>query len=165
VRLRPRLDEQTTANVGVITGGTSGNVVPGRCRIAAEARSLGVDRAAAVAGELTEACAWGASEHGCDVDVRVEELFRGYEIPSDSPSLGLAEAGLRHAGFEPQRTATGGGSDANALISAGFDCVLLANGTEANHTPQESVSARNLDAMLEVCEGIVAAAAAETPAG
>jgi len=153
-----RLDEATTANVGVITGGTSGNVVPGHCRITAEARSLGADRAAAVAGELTEACAWGASEHGCDVDVRVEELFRGYELPPASRALGLAEAGLRRAGFEPQRTSTGGGSDANALISAGFDCVLLANGTEANHTPDESVSAGNLDAMLEVCEGIVAEA-------
>ncbi|HSS05362.1 MAG TPA: M20/M25/M40 family metallo-hydrolase [Solirubrobacterales bacterium] len=160
-----RLDEETTANVGVIAGGTSGNVVPGHCRITAEARSLGADRAAAVAGELTEACAWGASEHGCDVDVRVEELFRGYEVPTASPSLALAEAGLRRAGFEPHRTSTGGGSDANALISAGFDCVLLANGTEANHTPQESVSARNLDAMLVVCEGIVAEAGAETSAG
>jgi tripeptide aminopeptidase len=159
-----RLDEETTANVGVISGGTSGNVVPGHCRIVAESRSLGVERAAAVAGELAEACAWGASEHGCDVDVRIEELFRGYEIKSGSRSLDLAEAGLRGAGFEPVRTATGGGSDANALIAAGFDCVLLANGTEANHTPQESVAVRNLDTMLEVCEQIVAAAA-EAPAG
>jgi tripeptide aminopeptidase len=160
-----RLDETTTANVGVISGGTSGNVVPGHCRIVAEARSLGAERAATVAGELTEACAWGASEHGCDVDVRVEELFRGYEVPSSSRSLGLAEAGLRHAGIEPRRIATGGGSDANALRLAGFDCVLLANGTAANHTPEESVPARNLDAMLEVCKGIVAEAGGEPAAG
>jgi tripeptide aminopeptidase len=157
-----RLDAETTANVGVISGGTSGNVVPGHCRIVAEARSLGADRAAAVAGELSEACAWGAGEHGCDVDVRVEELFRGYEVPGSSPALALAEAGLRGAGFEPVRTATGGGSDANALIVDGLDCVLLANGTAANHTPEESVPARNLDAMLAVCEGIVAAAGDET---
>ena len=156
-----RLDAETTANVGVIEGGTSGNVVPGHCRIVAEARSLGADRAAAVAGELTEACAWGAGEHGCDVDVRVEELFRGYELGGDSRSLGLAEEGLRRADLKPVRTATGGGSDANALIAAGFDCVLLANGTAANHTPQESVPLRNLDAMLAVCEGVVAAAGDE----
>ncbi len=158
-----RLDDETTANVGVIAGGTAGNVVPGHCRITAEARSLDADRAAAVAGELTEACAWGASEHGCDVDVRVEEHFRGYQLAASSRSLELAEAGLQRAGFEPQRTSTGGGSDANALITAGFDCVLLANGTEANHTSQESVSARNLDAMLDVCEGIVAAAGEPPP--
>jgi tripeptide aminopeptidase len=154
-----RLDEETTANVGVIAGGTSGNVVPGHCRVTAETRALDADRAAEVAGRLTEAFAWGAGEHGCDVDVRVEELFRGYRVAPSSRSLALAEAGLRRAGFEPERTATGGGSDANALISAGFDCVLLANGTEANHTASESVSAANLDAMLEVCEGILAEAA------
>jgi tripeptide aminopeptidase len=155
-----RLDEETTANVGTIAGGTSGNVVPGKCEIVAESRSLDAGRAAEVAGLLSDACTWGASEHGCDADVRIEELFRGYRIPPSSVALALAEAGLRRAGFEPERTATGGGSDANALIVDGFDCVLLANGTEANHTPGEAVSARNLDAMLEVCEGIVAEAAA-----
>jgi len=154
-----RLDQETTANVGVIRGGTSGNVVAGHCEIVAEARSLDSGRAAEVAGSLSDACAWGASEHGCDADVRIEELFRGYRIPPSSPSLALAEAGLRSAGFEPQRTSTGGGSDANALVADGFDCVLLANGTTANHTADESVSAQNLDAMLEVCEGIVEAAA------
>jgi len=155
-----RLDDETTANVGTISGGTSGNVVPGHCRIVAEARSLDADRVGAVSGEMSEACAWGATEHDCDVDVRVEELFRGYRIPSSSRSLGLAEAGLRRGGFEPVHVATGGGSDANALIVEGVDCVLLANGTEANHTAEESVSRRNLDAMLEVCEGILAEAAA-----
>jgi tripeptide aminopeptidase len=155
-----RLDEETTANVGLISGGTSGNVVPGHCQVVAEARSLDLGRAAEVAGSLSDACAWGASEHGCDADVRIEELFRGYRVPASSPALGLAEAGLRRAGFEPERTATGGGSDANALVLAGFDCVLLANGTEANHTPEEAVSARSLAAMLEVCEGILAEAAA-----
>ena len=159
-----RLDAETTANVGVIAGGTAGNVVAGHCRVLGEARGLDADRAAEVAGALSEACCWGASEHGCDVDVRVEELFRGYRVAPSSPLLALAEAGLRRAGFEPRRTATGGGSDANALIAAGFDCVLLANGTEANHTP-ERASARDLDAMLEVCEAIVAEAARRRVSG
>ena len=117
-------------------------------------------RAAEVAGAISDACAWGASEHGCDVDVRIEELFRGYELPPASPALGFAEAGLRGAGLEPVRVAIGGGSDANALRLGGFDCVLLANGTDAVHTAEEMVPARNLEKMLEVCEGIVAAVAA-----
>jgi tripeptide aminopeptidase len=156
-----RLDEGTTANVGLISGGTAGNVVPGHCGIHAEARSLDTERAAEVAGRIADACAWGASEHGCDVDVRIEELFRGYELPSSSPALALAETGLRAAGVEPERVAIGGGSDANALRLAGFDCVLLANGTDHVHTAEEMVPAHSLDKMLEVCEGIVAAAACE----
>ena len=133
-----RLDEDTTANVGVIEGGTSGNVVPGHCGIVAETRSLDAERAAKIAGDMTEACAWGASEHGCDVDVHIEELFRGYELPKDSPALALAEAGLRSAGLEPERVAIGGGSDANALRLDGFDCVLLANGTHDVHTAERA---------------------------
>ena len=155
-----RLDPETTANVGVIAGGTSANVVPGACRIEAEARSIDPDRAAEVAGQMSEACAWAASEHGCDVDLRISELFRGYRLAPSSPALALAEAGLRRCGVEPTRVSTGGGSDANALRDAGFDCVLLANGTEANHTNEESVPAANLDAMLEVCEAIVREAGA-----
>src|SRR5262249_24771284 len=111
-----RLDEGTTANVGTIEGGTAGNVVPGHCRLLAEARSIDSGRAAEIAGERTEACAWGAGEHECDVDVKVEELFRGYQLPTSSRSLNLAESGMRRAGLEPVRTATGGGSDVNALI-------------------------------------------------
>jgi tripeptide aminopeptidase len=158
-----RLDEGTTANVGLISGGTSGNVVPGRCGIHAEARSLDAEQAAAVAGKIADACAWGASEHGCDVDVRIEELFRGYQVPKDSAALGLAEVGLRGAGLEPQQVAIGGGSDANVFRRDGFDCVLLSNGTDAVHTSDEMVPARSLDKMLEVCERIVAAAG-EPPA-
>ncbi len=155
-----RLDEGTTANVGMIEGGTAGNVVPGHCRIVAEARSIDAGRAAEVAGEMSEACAWGAGEHECDVDVQVEELFRGYRLPTSSRSLALAEAGMRRADLDPVRTATGGGSDVNALIANGVDCVLLANGTEGPHTPDERVASRHLDKMLEVCEGILVEAAA-----
>lgn len=157
-----RLDEGTTANIGVISGGTSGNVVAGHCAIHAEARSLDTDRAAEVAGRIADACAWGASEHDCDVDVRIEELFRGYEVPKDSPALGLAEAGLREAGLAPQRVAIGGGSDANAFRRDGFDCVLLSNGTADVHTSNERVPARSLDKMLEVCERILQASASAT---
>ena len=160
-----RLDEETTANVGLISGGTSGNVVPGHCGIHAEARSLDPERAAAAAGAIADACAWGASEHGCDVDVRIEELFRGYRLPGSSAALALAEAGLRAAGVEPQRVAIGGGSDANVFRRDGYDCVLLANGTEAVHTAEERVAARSLDKMLEVCEGILAAAAEQPAVG
>lgn len=154
-----RIDEETTTNVGVIGGGSASNVVAAHCRLEGEARSIDPARAAEEVGRLSEACAMGASEHGCDVDVSVEELFRGYRTPSGSRALGLAEAGLRKAGYEPSRVATGGGSDANALLLKGLDCVLLANGTVANHTADERVEATELDRMLDVCLAIWAEAA------
>ena len=150
-----RLDEETTANVGKIDGGSASNVVPGRCSIQAEARSIDGERAAETIGAMVDACTWAASQHGCDVDLQVSEMFRGYRMPKDSVPVAAARSALERCGHSVSEVATGGGSDANALRASGFDCVLLANGTEANHTPQERVPAAALTSMLEVCEALV----------
>src|SRR6266480_2823902 len=61
-----RLDDETTANVGVITGGTASNVVAGHCRVDGEARSLDDEKASEAIGAMVDACTWAASEHQCD---------------------------------------------------------------------------------------------------
>jgi tripeptide aminopeptidase len=155
-----RLDDETTANVGVIEGGTASNVVPGTCRLIGEARSIEGERAAEVIGAMVDACTWAAGENGCDADAHVTEIFKGYRLDPEAASVRVAFEALRKVGREPSLVATGGGSDANALVPRGFETVLLANGTEANHTPQDSVSASALVEMLEVCEAAIAAAAA-----
>jgi len=154
-----RLDDETTANVGVISGGTASNVVAGHCRIDAEARSIDDVKASETIGAMVDACTWAATEHGCDVDVEVTEMFRGYRLAPSAPSVAIARAALERRGHEPRDVATGGGSDANAFTARGFECVLLANGTEANHTPEESVAAERIVQMLDVCEAIVGIAA------
>jgi tripeptide aminopeptidase len=160
-----RLDPETTANVGVIEGGTATNIVPGRCRVEGEARSIDAARAADTIGSMVDACTWAANERHCDVDVEVTEIFRGYRPRPASPAVAVAKQALASCGHEPRQLATGGGSDANALRAAGFDAVLLANGTEANHTPEESVAARRIVEMLDVCGAIVAAAAERSEPG
>ena len=149
-----RLDDETTANVGVIDGGVASNVVAGHCRIDAEARSLNEAKAAAATAAMVDACTWAATERGCDVDVDVTEIFRGYRQASSSAGVALARAALERCGIEAREVATGGGSDANALVARGYECVLLANGTLDNHTPAESVAAGRLTEMLAVCEAI-----------
>ncbi|MEK6327542.1 MAG: M20/M25/M40 family metallo-hydrolase [Actinomycetota bacterium] len=155
-----RLDPETTANVGVISGGTASNVVPGHCRVDGEARSLDDEQASKTIGAMVDACTWAASEHECDVDIELNEMFRGYRLPAGAASMGVARAALERRGVNAREVATGGGSDANALNAAGFECLLLANGTEANHTPEESVAAERIVQMLAVCEAIVEEAAA-----
>jgi tripeptide aminopeptidase len=146
-----RLDAETTTNVGRIEGGSASlNVVPDRCRIEAEARSLDDARVETVVEEMVDRVHDGANAHECDVDVTVECLFRGYRERGSSPGVLAAEAALRAGGFEPRRIVTGGGSDANVLHAAGLPVVNLANGTRANHQPDESVAAAALEDMLGV---------------
>jgi tripeptide aminopeptidase len=156
-----RLDDETTANVGMIEGGIASNVVPGHCRILGEARSVDGERAAATVGEMVDACTWAAGEQGCDVDARVIEMFRGYRVDPKSAPVRVACEALRRTGHEPSLVHTGGGSDANALLAAGYEALLLANGTEANHTPDELVSSAAIVEMLAVCEAAIECAAEE----
>jgi tripeptide aminopeptidase len=154
-----RIDDETTANVGRIEGGTAANVVAERCDIELEARSIDDARAGEVVSELVDACTEAASDGHCDLDTSVERLFRGYRLTRTEPAVEIAAAALEACGFEPVYITTGGGSDANALIAAGLPVVNIANGTKRNHQPDESVTEDALEAMLDVTLGIVAQAA------
>ena len=146
-----RIDEETTANVGSVTGGVgSTNVVAERARLLAEARSIDPDKAETTVARMIGAISDGAAAAECDVDITSKRLFTGYRQKPSSPAVVAAEAALRACGYEPRRIATGGGSDANALELAGFPCVNLANGTERNHEPTERVSIAALEGMLDV---------------
>jgi tripeptide aminopeptidase len=156
-----RLDEQTTANVGSIHGGAgSTNIVPERCRLLAETRSLDPVRVEESVTSLVDAIHDGAAHAECDVDVVSERLFAGYRTKPSAPAVLAAEAALRACGYAPKRIVTGGGSDANVLEAAGFSCVNLANGTERNHEPTERVSVVALEGMLDVALALLDEAAA-----
>jgi tripeptide aminopeptidase len=148
-----RLDPETTANVGNIHGGADGtNIVPERCVLLAEARSLSETTADEVISEMVDRCYDAANDPmcECDVDLAVERLFRGYRHKPSAPSVVAAEAALRACGFTPKRINTGGASDANAFVAAGLLCTNLANGTERNHESTERVSQASLQGMLDV---------------
>jgi len=157
-----RLDAETTANVARIAGGGPGtNVVPDRCTIVGECRSLDDAKAEATVRELVDRIHDAANEPTCaaDVDVAVEQLFRGYRHRPTAPGVRAAEEALRATGYVPRAITTGGGSDANAFEAAGLHCVCLADGTERNHQPDERVSVAALEGMLDVAFALLDACA------
>ncbi|CAB4923047.1 unannotated protein [freshwater metagenome] len=158
-----RLDEQTTANVASIHGGVDGtNVVPAHCRLVGEVRSLAQDGVDPVLDSIVESLHDAAADPQCecDVDVTLERLFTGYAQDTGAAPVVAAAAALRACGYDPRYVVSGGGSDANAFIAAGFPCVNLANGTERNHEPHERVSHAALDGMLDVTFALLAEVAA-----
>jgi tripeptide aminopeptidase len=154
-----RLDDATTANVGEIAGGSAANVVAERCQVVLETRSLDDSRAGEVVSSMVDRATEAASDAECDVETTVERLFRGYRLQRSAPVVEIASRALQSCGIEPLYINTGGGSDANALIAAGLPMVNLANGTERNHQPDESVTVDALETMLDVTLAIVRASA------
>ncbi|HEV2074729.1 MAG TPA: M20/M25/M40 family metallo-hydrolase, partial [Thermoleophilaceae bacterium] len=154
-----RLDEETTANVGRIEGGTATNVVAERCRLELETRSLDHDRASAVARSMVDTIAEAASDGECDVETTVEEQFRGYRTRRGARHVEVAARALESIGIEASYVPSGGGSDANVFEARGLPCLNVANGTERNHQPDERVTRTALESMLDVALAIVALSA------
>jgi tripeptide aminopeptidase len=156
-----RVDEQTTANVGTIEGGSAINVIPERCRVVGEVRSLDEARAAAVTTEMIDHLQDAADAQECDLDLDVERMFRGYRVKPGAPELSCAQRALRACGFEPREIASGGASDVNSFALRGFDAICLADGVQRNHEPTERVAVGALETMFEVALTLVDEAAVQ----
>lgn len=143
-----RLDRQTTANVGVIEGGTARNVVPDRCRIVAEARSLDPARLEEVVGEMVASLAFAASVSECELETSIGAKYEGYRHDKREPAVRLAAAALERAGLSPVLVESNGASDANVFNQRGLSCVNLANGMERVHSPEERIAVSDLETMV-----------------
>jgi tripeptide aminopeptidase len=153
-----RIDEETSANVGVITGGTARNVVPEWCSFTAEVRSHDERKAVELVREMLETAAFAASLGECEVESEVRPSFPGYRFRESDAPVALAARALRAAGFEPTYALSGGGADANVFNARGLSCVNLANGMMEIHTPDEHIAVADLDAMVDVTLALVDAA-------
>jgi tripeptide aminopeptidase len=153
-----RLDDWTTANVGVIEGGSARNVVADRCEVQLETRSLDHDRASDAVNAMVDVLTEAASDGECDLELTVEEVCRAYRIAKTAPVVEIACATLTGLGIEPSFVSTGGGSDAAILQARGIPCLNVANGTLANHQPDERVAVDALETGLDVALGLVASA-------
>jgi tripeptide aminopeptidase len=152
-----RLDDGTSANIGTIEGGSAANVVPERCVVVGEVRSLDADRAEAVASAMIASLTDAANdpECECDIDVTLERQFDGYRVRPSSPELVLASQALRDCGYRPDPGVSGGGSDVNALRTRGCRAINLGNGAERPHESTERVSVAALEGMLELASALV----------
>ncbi len=154
-----RLDEETTANVGMITGGTARNVVPDRCTLEVDVRSRDESKLLALVQEVLETFAYAATVADCEVETQVGELYAGYRLNGDDPALLLATTALERAGFAPRLVQVGGGADANVFNARGLSCVVLANGMAHIHTPDEEIAVADLEGMVDVTLALIDAAA------
>ncbi len=155
-----RIDEETTANVGTIRGGTARNIVPEWCSFGAEARSLDERKLSDVVEEMLEISTFAASLAECDVETEVNEDYRAYRFKRDDAPVQLALAAFERTGHEVRFDTTGGAADANVLNERGLQCLNLANGMAEIHTPDEHIAVDDLDAMVDVTLGIIDAALA-----
>jgi tripeptide aminopeptidase len=150
-----RLDDETTANVGLIQGGTAKNIVPDHCSFSIDVRSHDERKLADLVQEMLETITFAAALEQCEAETTVDESYRGYRLTRGDLPVRMACAALEREGFEPRLALGGGGADANVFNERGRPCVNLANGMTAIHTPDEHIAVADLERMVDVTLALV----------
>jgi tripeptide aminopeptidase len=145
-----RLDDETTANIGVIEGGSATNVVAPTCTVTGECRSLDAERAESVKAEMDAALRAAATQAGGEVELTWSLEYRGFVVAEDAPAVALVESAMRDIGVEPRCFATGGGSDGNVLSALGTPTLVLASGMSKVHSTSEELDIAQLERLADL---------------
>ena len=154
-----RIDEETTANIGIIAGGVATNVVPDLVTIEGDARSRNNEKLVAIRDEIVNGIVAGVEKHGAKAEALVEHKYSSFLVAEDSRVVALAKRSCELCSFTPNVTLTGGGSDANFINAAGVPCVILGTGMANVHTVEEYLKEEDLYNSALMVYGILVAAA------
>jgi tripeptide aminopeptidase len=134
-----RIDAETTANIGVISGGKAINIVPDTVYLEGEVRSLKKEKRAEHTALLCGIIENTAREAGTRAEIYTELLYDGFDLQEKAPVVQVAVHAAIRCGLAPSLTQSGGGSDANILNARGIPTVNLATGMENVHTTRERI--------------------------
>jgi len=139
-----RLDERTTANIGIINGGRACNIVPDLVVVQGELRSLSEERLEEERRAMVDRFRQVADRTGCRVEVQVKRSFSRFSIDTSSAPVAELCRAMEECGLEPWFARTGGGSDANVLNQGDLEMITLNVGLANAHSSEEFILKEDL---------------------
>lgn len=159
-----RIDAETTANVGVITGGKATNIVPDYVEIACEARSRNLAKLDAQTQHMVETFERVAAANGAQAEVSVQRIYDPYLLAEDTTVITLARQAAAGVGLESPIGPTGGGADANYFNVYGIPTAVLNTGQNKVHTTDEYITVADLSKTAELVVSLITTVAAKQKA-
>lgn len=159
-----RIDDESTANFGIIRGGVATNIVPEQVTIKGEVRSHSVEKLVKITSEIekifrTTVNDWKNPHPENDLKPQVS-----IETMAEYPALKLAMDStvverIRKAGEETGKdirfVKAGGGSDANIFNGYGLPTAIIATGMTKVHTTDEQLDLNDLTSLTELICAVV----------
>jgi tripeptide aminopeptidase len=154
-----RIDEETTANIGVIQGGEATNIITNLVTLKGEARSLDDAKLDAQTAHIIKCCEDAAAKYEVTVDgvttkARVESSvtreYHAMDVSDDSRVVKLVKEAAARMGLKVETLASGGGCDANIFNKRGIECANLGTGMRAIHTVKEWLDVKDMYASAEM---------------
>ncbi len=154
-----RIDEETTANIGVIRGGEATNIITNLVTLKGEARSLDEEKLKAQCDHMVKCFEDAAAKHEVTVEGRttkawveskVEPEYYAMDVPDSSHVVQLVLKAAARMGLDVKTMASGGGCDANIFNRRGIQCANLGTGMRAIHTVNEWLDVKDMYASAEM---------------
>lgn len=148
-----RIDEETTANIGVIHGGEATNIITNLVTLRGEARSLDDAKLEAQTAHMVKCFEDAAAKHEvtvdgvttkASVDSHVTREYYAMDVPDESRVVKLVIEAASRMGLDVKTLASGGGCDANIFNKRGIECANLGTGMRAIHTVKEWLDVKDM---------------------
>jgi tripeptide aminopeptidase len=149
-----RLDEESTANFGLISGGMATNIIPDAVTIEGEVRSHSVEKLQRYTREIETAFqrtveTWpgrqtvdGAERPAVTIATLAE--YPAMRLHRESALIRRIDAAGKAVGKELQFVIAGGGSDANIFNGYGLPTAIVATGMDKVHTIDEQLDLNHI---------------------
>ncbi len=153
-----RLDEESTFNVGMITGGTVRNAVPSEVTFSGEFRSRNTETVDLLRMQLLSTMQQARQRYQeATIQEELEVLFHMYNLDPNDPIVRLVTRVMGEMSLDPDICPSGGGTDANAMRLNGIDCVVVGMSTNEMHTVNEYVLIPDMVTTARFCERVMEA--------
>lgn len=139
-----RIDKETTANIGIISGGVATNIVPEDVIIKGEARSHNKKKLRRQINNITKALTKACSKYKATLRLKVDPMYETFYIREKSKIVQLVKNAAKKINIKAKILPTGGGSDANIFNENGIPCLILGVGGNNVHTNKENIAIKDL---------------------
>ena len=159
-----RLDPESTANIGLIEGGTATNIIPESVVVHGEVRSHTLAKLEEHIQNIQEVFQdevdnWRDPESIVDgkpsLDFKVIEDYPVMKLDKNSAVIKRVAEAATTLDAELDYVVAGGGSDANIFNSFGIQCAILSTGMDKVHSTQETIKLSDMALTAELVMAIL----------
>jgi tripeptide aminopeptidase len=160
-----KLDSESTANIGVIEGGTASNIIPESVLIQGEVRSHKVKLLDEYTKQIKSAFQeeidnWSDPDGNVtgrpSLNFTVKDDYPIMKLDRESDVIKRVEAAAASLGADLNYVVAGGGSDANIFNSFGIQCAILSTGMDKVHSTQETIKLSDIALTADLIMAILA---------
>jgi tripeptide aminopeptidase len=144
------IDQETTVNIGIISGGEVLNAVPERTNVKIECRSQSNEKCLDQSNLIKEVFLTAGKAIGARVDVKMKLGTKAFRVSENSQIVKVAKEAISFIGLEPRILTSCGGSDATSYNEKNVETIVIGTGAKAVHTKEEHIAVKDMEKAIAI---------------